>query len=136
MYKVTTYPCSIHRILGMHITYVGYKNLSKIQFGKCVQICTFLFVWKCTILCMISFHHKRVLYMQGGGTTWLLSAEHTWFLAASGLFFPINFSCNEQILMGPGAHSTGFKNTKEEYFWHIQRSVVFYWCSIKILWVA
>ena len=40
MYKITTYSCSIDRILGMHI-YVGYKNLSKIPFGNCVQISTF-----------------------------------------------------------------------------------------------
>ena len=36
---------------------------------------------------------------QGGDTTWFLSPEHASFQAASGLFFPNNFSCNERGIL-------------------------------------
>ena len=31
------------------------------------------------------------------------------------VFLPNNFSYNERIVMGPGAHWPGFKTTKEKY---------------------
>ena len=49
------------------------------------------------------------------------------------LFIPNNISYNERILVGPGSHSPELKTTKGEYLWHVQRYVVFHWCSFKIL---
>ena len=56
---------------------------------------------------------------QGGDTTWLLSAEHTTFQAASCLFFPNNFFYNERMMVGPDSDYPELKTTKEQYLWHV-----------------
>ena len=59
--------------------------------------------------------------------------QNTHFKPLHVCFFQITFlTCNKPILVGPGSDSPELKTTKEEYLWHVYRSVVFHWCSIKI----